>query len=216
MVWLVTDRSLTGTGAWVGQGPTSDAASPAAFHRRRLRPLQNTYPTHHLESLRMVEAIASFEYLVRNRYFTVVTDHQSLTEMMTQKGLSGRQQRCLTFISQFNFGIQYQTGTKNFFADYLLRIYKGKPNLRDLTLRDHILQGSKTDAMPDTLPLSIDTGYTFSLDDPTDSEHALYYTSDKKPSSTLTSYNSIVRSSPEYLINEVASFAVTSSQTSLN
>ena len=44
----------------------------------------------------------------------------------------------------------------------------------------------------------------------------MYYASDKKPSPALTSYNSILRSSPEYLMNEAASFAVTRSQTSQN
>ena len=36
MIWLFTDASPTGTGAWVGQGPTRDTARPAAFHSRKL------------------------------------------------------------------------------------------------------------------------------------------------------------------------------------
>jgi len=44
----------------------------------------------------------------------------------------------------------------------------------------------------------------------------MYYASDEKPSSTLISYNSILRSSPEYLMNDAASYAVTRSQTSQN
>jgi len=214
MVWLFTDASPTGTGAWVGQGPTRDAARPAAFHSRKLTPSQNAYPTHHQEALAIFEAIASFEYLLRNRCFTVVTDHESLTKMMTQKSLSGRQQRWLTFLSQFNFGIEYQPGAENFLADYLSRIHEGNPNSTDITLRDPTSQGSKTEALSDTSALSIDTHYASSLDYPTDSEDAIYYASDEKPSPTLTSYNSILRSSPEYLMNETASFAVTRSQTS--
>jgi len=38
MIWLFTDASPTGTGAWIGQGPTRDAARPAAFHSRKLTP----------------------------------------------------------------------------------------------------------------------------------------------------------------------------------
>jgi len=93
MVWLFTDASPTRTGAWVGQGPTRDAARPAAFHSTKLMPSQNAYPTHHQEALAIVEAIASLEYLLRNRRFTVVTDHESLAKVMTQKTLSGRQHR---------------------------------------------------------------------------------------------------------------------------
>jgi len=80
MVWLFTDASPTGTGACVGQGPTRDAVRPAAFHSRKLTPSQNAYPTPDQEALAIIEAIASFEYLLRNRRFTVVTDHESLTK----------------------------------------------------------------------------------------------------------------------------------------
>jgi len=103
MVSLFTDTSPTGTGACVGQGPTRDAARRAAFHSRKLTLSQNAYPTHYQEALAIVEAIASFEYLLRNRRFSVVTDYESLTKMMTQKSLSGLQQRWLIFLSQFNF-----------------------------------------------------------------------------------------------------------------
>jgi len=36
MIWLFTNASPTGTGAWIGQGPTRDGARPAAFHCRKL------------------------------------------------------------------------------------------------------------------------------------------------------------------------------------
>jgi len=85
-------------------------------------------------------------------------------------------------------------------------------NSTDIMLRDPTSQGSKTSALPDTPVLSIDTHYASSLNYSTDSEDTMYYTSNKKPSSTLTSYNTILRSSPEYLMNEAASFAVTHSQ----
>jgi len=216
MVWLFTHASPTGTCAWVGQGPSRDAARPAAFHSRKLTPSQKAYSTHHQEALAIVEAIASFEYLLRNRHFRVVTDHESLTKIMTQKTLSGRQQRWLTFLSQFDFRIEYQPGTENFLADYLSRIHEGKPNPTDITLRDPTSQDAYTDALPDTQTLSIDTYCASSLDYPTDSEDHMYYTSDEKPSPTLTSYNSILHSSPEYLMNETASYSVTHSQTSQN
>jgi len=110
MVWLFTDASPTGTGAWVGQGPIRDVARPPVFYSRKLTPSQNGYHTHHQKALALVEAIALFEYLLRSRRFTGVTDHESLTKIKTQKGLSGRQQRWLTFLSPFNFRIEYCNG----------------------------------------------------------------------------------------------------------
>jgi len=89
-MWLFTDASPTGTGAWVGQEPTRDAARPAVFNCRKLTPSQNAYPTHQQGARAIIEAIASLEYLWRNRSFTVVTDHESLTKIMTQKSLYGR------------------------------------------------------------------------------------------------------------------------------
>ena len=32
-IWLITDASDTGVGAWVGQGETADTARPAALHK---------------------------------------------------------------------------------------------------------------------------------------------------------------------------------------
>src|SRR5712691_22961 len=59
-IWLFTDASPTGTGAWIGQGPTRETARPAAFHGRKLTPSQSNYPTHQQETLAIVEARESF------------------------------------------------------------------------------------------------------------------------------------------------------------
>ena len=136
MVWLFTDASPTGTGAWIGQGPTRDAVRPAAFHSRKLTPAQNNYPTHQQEALAIVEAMDSFAHLLLHRHFTVVTDHESLTKLMAQKNLSQRQQRWLTYLSRYDFKIEYQPGARNYLADYLSRIHERESNLLEITLRN--------------------------------------------------------------------------------
>jgi len=93
MIWLITDASPTGTGAWMGQGPTRDAARPAACHSRKLTASQSNYPTHQQEMLAISEAMQAFAPHLLHRQFTVVTDDESLTKLMTQKNLNGRQQR---------------------------------------------------------------------------------------------------------------------------
>ena len=141
----------------MGQGPTIDAAGPAAFNIRKVTLWQNAYPSHHQEALAIIEAIASFEYLLRDRHFTLVTDNATLTKMMTQKSLSGWQQRWPIFLSQFYFPIEYQPGEENFLADYLLRIHDRIPNCKHMMQADPTSQGSKTDTLPNTLVLFIDT-----------------------------------------------------------
>jgi len=89
MIWLFTDASPTGTGAWIGQGPTRDAVRPAAFHSRKLTPSQSNYLTHQQETLAIIEAMEAFAPHLLHRQFTVVTDHESLTELMRQKNLNG-------------------------------------------------------------------------------------------------------------------------------
>jgi len=93
MIWLFTDASPTGTCAWIGQGPTRDAARPAAFNSRKLTPSQSNYPTHQQETLAIIEAMEAFAAHFLHRQFTVVIDHESPIKLMTQKNVNGRQQR---------------------------------------------------------------------------------------------------------------------------
>jgi len=66
--------------------------------------------------------------------FTVITDHESLTKLMTQKNLNGRQQSWLTHIRHLDFKIEYQQGAKNFLAEYLSRIHEATAGPFDISL----------------------------------------------------------------------------------
>jgi len=87
MIWLFTDVSPTGTGVWIGQGPTSDAARPAAFHSRKQTPSQSNYRTHQQETLAIIEAMEGFAPHLLHRQSTVVTDHESRAKLMTRENL---------------------------------------------------------------------------------------------------------------------------------
>ena len=58
--------------------------------------------------LAIIEAMEAFAYHLLQRQFIVVTHHKSLTKLMTQTNLNGRQQRWLKHISRFDFKIEYQ------------------------------------------------------------------------------------------------------------
>jgi len=88
-----------------------------------------------------------------HRQFTVVTDHESLTKLMTQKNLNGRQQRWLTHIIHFDFKIEYQPGAKNFLAEYLSRIHEGTPGPLDISLKDPTIDYDSLELPDTTQPL---------------------------------------------------------------
>jgi len=79
MIWLFTNASHTGTGAWIGLGPSRDAARPGAFHSRTVTASQSNYPTHQQETLAIIEAMEALAPHLLHRQFTLVTDHESLT-----------------------------------------------------------------------------------------------------------------------------------------
>ena len=207
MIWLFTDASPTGTGAWIGPGPTRDAARPASFHCRKLTPAQSNYPTHQQETLVMVETMESFSHLVLHRHLTVVTDHESLTKLITEKNLNRRQQRWLSHISKYDYEIKYQLGAKNFPAGYLSRIHEAHSEPEDITLKDPTLD--KKEPTPGARSLSIHTHYTSSREYSAESENTMTQT---KRFPTLTSGESNYPTIPDYFMNEISSHAVTRSQ----
>jgi len=161
MIWLFTDASPTGTGAWIGQGPTRDAARPAAFHSRKLTPSQSNYPIHQQATLAIIEAMEAFAPHLLHRQFTVVTDHESLTKLMTQNNRNGRQLRWLTHISHCDFKTEYQPGAKKFQADYRSRIHEGTsgPLDSDISLKDPTIDYDSLELPDPTQPLQINTSY---------------------------------------------------------
>ena len=145
----------------------------------------------------------SFAHLLLHRHFTVVTDHESLTKLMTQKNLRGPEQRWLSHISNYDFEIEYQPGAKNFLADYLSRIHETESGPGDITLEDPT---AETEALPSAKSLSIHTHYASSHEYSAKPEDAMTQTNH---SPTLTSRESIYRTSPDYLINEISPNPVT-------
>jgi len=212
MIWLFTDASPTGTGAWIGQGPTRDAARPAAFHSSKLTPSQSNYGTHQHETHAIIDAMEGFARHLLLRQFTVITDYESLTKLMTQKNLNGRQQRWLTHISHFDFKIEYQPGAKDFLADYLSRILEGTPGPLDISLRNPTIDYDSLELPDPTQPLPNNTSYASSTDFSIESDDAMYHSGEAQTSPTLTSNDLISRCRPEYLMDEITSNAATLSQ----
>ena len=119
---ITSDASDYAVGAvyeqWVG-----GAWQPLAFFSRQLRPNEQKYSTFDRELLGLYLAIRHFRSLLEGRHFTAFVDHKSLTFAMAKvaEPWSARQQRHLSYISEFTTDLQHVAGKDNQVADCLSR-----------------------------------------------------------------------------------------------
>jgi len=100
-IWLITDASDTGVGAWVVQRETVDTARPAALHSRKFSNTQMNYGTTDKEALAIVDAVTAFHHLRAGNEFTIVTDDQPLMYLKTSRTPTKKQLRGRGYIGQF-------------------------------------------------------------------------------------------------------------------
>ena len=90
-VWVMTDACRNGIGGVIAQGWEWKSAKVAAFYSAKMSSAQRNYPVHEQELLAGVETMLRHRDILQGVPFIWVTDHKSLTHIMDQKGLSGRQ-----------------------------------------------------------------------------------------------------------------------------
>lgn len=120
---LATDASDTGMGATLEQ-QLDNSWKPLAFFSRKFNSTQTKYSTYDRELTAVYESIKHFRHFLEGRDFGVVTDHKPLIYPFMQRSerASPRQQRQLSYISQFTTRIAYIPGSENVGADSLSRI----------------------------------------------------------------------------------------------
>uniref|UniRef100_A0A3P8SD44 Gypsy retrotransposon integrase-like protein 1 n=1 Tax=Amphiprion percula TaxID=161767 RepID=A0A3P8SD44_AMPPE len=94
-----------------------------AFFSRQLTPRERKYSAFDRELLALWLAVRHFRFLLEGREFTAFVDHKPLTFAMSKgtEPWSARQQRQLSYISEFTTDIQHLAGKSNFVADCLSR-----------------------------------------------------------------------------------------------
>ena len=119
---LHTDASATAVGA-VLQQRVRGWIQPLAFFSKKLNPAQLNYSTFDRELLAVYLAIQHFRDMLYGRQFTVFTDRKPLTSAILRAStpISARQQRHLSFISEFTTDLVYLPGKDNVVADCLSR-----------------------------------------------------------------------------------------------
>lgn len=120
---LSTDASLDGLGAVIAQVPEGGSkAHPIAFASKSLTRAQAKYPAHRLEFLALKWAVCDkFSHWLKGHSFTIWTDNNPLTYILTKPKLDACEQRWVEKLAPNNFNIQYIPGSKNVIAEALSR-----------------------------------------------------------------------------------------------
>ena len=121
-IFLVTDASDTGIGVTLQQR-RNGIDSPLEFYSRQLRKPELSYSAYDKELLAIYLSIRHFRFFLEGRSFTVYTDHKPLTSAMAKISdqWSARQQRQLSYISEYTTDIRHVSGQENNVADALSR-----------------------------------------------------------------------------------------------
>ena len=119
---LHTDFSNQGIGAVLGQVDAQGNEYMCACISRSLNVHEKNYSSYKGEMLAVVWACKMFRHhLIGGPKFTLVTDHQPLTYLMSAEGLTGQYARFALVLQEYNFDILHRPGVKHQNADVLSR-----------------------------------------------------------------------------------------------
>ncbi len=107
---LHVDASLDGLGAVLNQ-EYPEGFRPVAFASRKLSRSERNYPIHQLEFLALKWAIVDkFHDYLYGAKFTVRTDNNPLTYVLTTAKLNATGHRWLAALTTYDFNVQYKPG----------------------------------------------------------------------------------------------------------
>lgn len=125
---LHTDASIIGLGAVLYQ-EQDDQLRVIAYASRGLSQSESRYPAHKLEFLALKWSVTEkFHDYLYGANFTVITDNNPLTYVLTSAKLDATGHRWLAALSTYSFKMQYRAGKHNFDADALSRCYHKVPD----------------------------------------------------------------------------------------
>jgi hypothetical protein len=118
-IYLHTDASDYGIGAYLFQ-VVDEKDTPIAFMSHSLTDTELGWSTIEKECYAIVYALEKFEYVIRDRTFTIRTDHKNLTYI--DADTNPKVKRWKLFIQEYDFYIEHISGEANFVADAFSRL----------------------------------------------------------------------------------------------
>ena len=118
---LHTDASDVAMGAILMQTDDEGNLHPIAYASKSFNTAQMNYDTTEREALAIVWALEHFNTYCEGHRYTLLTDHQALSFIRTNKDTSKRITRWNVLLQRFQIDIFYQKGKDNHAADLLSR-----------------------------------------------------------------------------------------------
>ncbi len=125
---LMVDASSTHVGAALQQRRGGGVWEPLGFFSRKLNTAQSKYSVFDRELWAVFSGIRFFRFMLEGRKFTVYTDHKPLTSALKRvsEPWTARQQRHLSYITEFISDLRHIAGVSNVVADTLSRLPIGE------------------------------------------------------------------------------------------
>ena len=120
-IHIFVDASNEGIGGAIQQG--KETIKPIAFYSRKLSEVEQRYSTYDRELLAIYDIVKHFRHYLEGKNCIIYTDHKPLTTAITKNkdSLTSKQQRQISFISQFTTDVRHVPGKNNLMADALSR-----------------------------------------------------------------------------------------------
>ncbi|CAI5657039.1 unnamed protein product [Oreochromis niloticus] len=155
--FISTDASDYGLGAVLTQMNSSNEERVVAFGSRTLSPAERKYSKIEKEALACVWAVERWRTYIWGRRFTLRTDHQALTTLLSTKGMNRAGMRIARWSARlmcFQYDLEYRPGSQNVIADCMSRVPLHSTNTREDSEQDLITEIAEISPQLTALPLA--------------------------------------------------------------
>jgi len=134
-MYLTTDASLCGIGAWIGQINDFGELSPIICASKKLNPTQQRWSATKRELYALMWAMKRFRHYLLGHHFIARVDHKPLVAMMKNRSTI-LTEGWIETIMEYNFTTEYIPGDTNQMADSLSRCHDTELELHTLKIEN--------------------------------------------------------------------------------